>query len=72
MITVRKICFYMLVGMLLYNFTGCSAEKAMNERRNLMIPKRSELPRNSIYKEKPAKKTYKPKIKKKKKVKKLF
>ena len=72
MITVRKICFYMLVGMLLHNFTGCSAEKDYNERRNLMIPKKSELPRNSMYKEPVKKKTYKAKAKKRRKSKKLF
>ena len=28
---------------------SCSAEKQMAERRNLMIPQRDELPRNSKY-----------------------
>jgi hypothetical protein len=62
----------MVLGMLLHNFTGCNAEKEAAERRNLMMPKRSELPRNSLYKEKAKKKTYKAKTKKRKRTKRLF
>lgn len=43
-------------------FTSCSsAEKAANERRNLMMPKTSELTRNGKYKPPKPKKTYKAK-----------
>ena len=44
---------------------GCSsAEKAANQRRNLMMPEKSDLPRNSKYKAPKKKKTYKRKKKK--------
>jgi len=72
MITVRKMFLYMLLGLFLYSFTGCGAEKEVNERRNYMMPKTSELPRNSLYKESSKKKTHKAKSKKKNKTKKLF
>ena len=72
MITVRKICLFMLLGLFLHSFTGCSAEKEVNERRNYMMPKTSELPKNSLYKEPSKKKTHKAKSKNKKKTKKLF
>jgi hypothetical protein len=73
MMTIRKICFYLLLGMLLNAFTGCSAEKETAERRNLMMPKKSEQPRNSSHFKEPAKKkTYKAKAKKRKRAKKLF
>jgi hypothetical protein len=70
--TVRKSCLYLLLGIFLHNFTGCGADKDVAERRNYMIPKTSELPRNSLYKEKSQKKTTKSGHKKKKKSKKLF
>jgi hypothetical protein len=70
--TVGNICLYALLGMFLHSFTGCSAEKEVNERRNYMMPKTSELPRNSMYKETARKKTHKAKTKKNKKTKKLF
>ncbi len=71
--TLRKICFYLLLGFLLHCFTGCGAEKEAAERRNLMMPKKSEQPRNSSnYREPAKKKTYKAKARKKKKTKKLF
>jgi len=73
MMTLRKICFYLLLGTLLHCFTGCNAEKEVAERRNLMMPKKSEQPRNSShYKEPAKKKTYKTKARKRKKTKKLF
>lgn len=71
--TVRKICFYLLLGLLLQCFTGCGAEKEAAERRNLMMPKKSEQPRNSSnFRESSKKKTYKAKARKRKKPKKLF
>ena len=68
MITVRKICLYiLLLGIFLHSFTGCGAEKEVNERRNYMMPKTSELPRNSLYKESSKKKTHKVQSQKEKK-----
>jgi hypothetical protein len=72
MITVRKICLYVMIGLFLHSVTGCNAEKEMNERRNYMMPRTSELPRNSLYKESAKKKTHKANTKRKKKPKKLF
>jgi hypothetical protein len=70
--TIRKLCFFMLTGLLLHFFTGCSAEKDIKERRNLMMPKKSELPRNKLYQESAKKKTFKSHAKKKGRHKKLF
>jgi hypothetical protein len=72
MITVRKICLCVLLGIFLCSLNGCGADKDVSERRNYMMPKTSELPRNSLYKEKTQKKTHKTKTKKKNKSKKLF
>jgi len=46
---------------------GCNAEKEATERRNLMIPKKSEMMRNSRYKEVEKRKTNKVKKQKRKK-----
>jgi hypothetical protein len=72
MITVRKICICLLLGIFLHSFTGCSGEKEVTERRNYMMPKTSELPRNSLYKEPAKKKTHTAKTKNKKRTKSLF
>lgn len=45
---------------------ACSAEKEATERRNLMMPKKSEMARNSRYKEVEKRKTNKVKLKKSK------
>ena len=45
---------------------GCNAQKDMTQRRNLMIPQKDELPRNSKYRGVKKRKTYKPKKKKNK------
>jgi hypothetical protein len=45
---------------------GCSSQKDVSQRRNLMIPQKDELPRNSKYKV-AKKKTVKVVVKKKKK-----
>lgn len=71
MITLRKICLYLTAGMLLLSFAGCGAEKETSERRNYMMPRVSELPRNSLYKETHRKKV-KASHKKKRKAKRLF
>lgn len=45
-------------------FTACSSAKDSVERQNLMMPKKSEMPRNYRYKEIEKRKTYKPKTNK--------
>jgi len=72
MITIRKVCLYVVLGMFLHSFTGCNPEKEVSERRNYMMPKKSELPRNSLYKESSKKNTHKASAKKKRRAKKLF
>ena len=58
-----RIVFIILTGLLL--FPSCqSSQKAAQQRRNLMMPHRDEIPRNSKYKD------YKPKKYKAKKTKK--
>jgi hypothetical protein len=46
--------------------TACNAEKEATERRNLMMPKKSEMLRNSRYKEVEKRKTNKVKLNKSK------
>ncbi len=72
MIRIRTILFYALTTLCIYLISCCDAQKEMAERRNLMMPKKSELPRNSLYKEPAKKKTYKAKTKKHRKTKKLY
>jgi len=52
-----------LKALILLILTGCSGYKDMQERRNLMMPKKSELPRNQKYKEIEKRKTYSKKAK---------
>ncbi|UCH14512.1 MAG: hypothetical protein JSV22_00750 [Bacteroidales bacterium] len=52
-----------LKALILLILTACSGYKDMQERKNYMIPKKSELPRNRKYKEAKKKKTYAKKIK---------
>jgi len=64
----NKVFFvYLLVFLLI---TGCSGIKDTQERKNLMIPKKSDLPRNTKYKEPKKRKTYMIRHKRKKKQKK--
>jgi hypothetical protein len=51
--------------------SGCDAEKEATERRNLMMPKKSEMMRNERYKEVEKRKTNKVKLNKARK-KKLY
>jgi hypothetical protein len=51
-----KILF--LEALILIFLAGCSGYKDMVERRNLMMPKQSELPRNRKFREAKKKKTY--------------
>jgi len=58
--------FSLIMILFMTGIMACNAEKEVTERRNLMIPKKSELPRNSRYKENEKRKTYQPNQKKKK------
>lgn len=62
-IRVINIKLLILQALILVIFIGCSGYKDMQERKNYMIPKKSELPRNRKYKEAKKKKTYAKKIK---------
>jgi hypothetical protein len=64
---VLNIKLLMIKALILIIFLGCSSYKDMQERRNYMIPKKSELPRNRKYKEAKKKKTYAKKLKKRRK-----
>jgi hypothetical protein len=57
----------MAIFLLLTGAMSCSAEKEATERRNLMMPKKSEMARNSRYKEVEKRKTNKIKLQKSKK-----
>jgi len=57
---IRKAVLYGLVAVfLLAPVISCSSAKDIEERRNFMIPKKSEMPRNSRYKEAEKRKTNK-------------
>jgi hypothetical protein len=61
-----------LAGLIIISgFSACNTEKEMTQRRNLMIPQKDELPRNSKYRAVKKRKTYKPSRKKNHKHKKL-
>jgi hypothetical protein len=64
-IRVLNIKILILQALVLMIFMGCSGYKDMQERKNYMIPKKSELPRNKKYKEAKKKKTYAKKLKRK-------
>jgi hypothetical protein len=53
--------------LLVTGITGCNAEKEAMERKNLMMPRKSEMIRNSRYKEVDKRKTNKVKLNKSKK-----
>lgn len=63
-IKVFNIRLLIAKALILFIFLGCSGYKDMQERRNYMIPKKSELPRNRKYKEAKKKRTYAKKLKK--------
>ena len=67
-----KIKVILLSFVVLLIFGSCDAEKEAAQRRNLMMPKKSDLPRNSKYAGSKEKKTYKVKKHKTKKKKKNF
>jgi hypothetical protein len=56
----RSFYWIAIAGIFMIMFTvGCGAEKDAAERRNYMIPKKSEMARNSRYKEVEKRKTNK-------------
>ncbi len=64
----RKNIWYGLIIILFFAFTyGCGSQKEVTERRNFMMPKKSEMSRNSHYKEPGKRKTNKIKTNKSKK-----
>jgi hypothetical protein len=64
---IRKYILHALaILFLLGGAMACNAEKEATERRNLMMPKKSEMSRNSRYKEVEKRKTNKIKLKKSK------
>jgi hypothetical protein len=57
---IRKFTFFGLISILFFVFTfGCGSQKDVTERRNFMMPKKSEMARNSHYKETGKRKTNK-------------
>ncbi len=56
---LSRILFLLAWLIVLPGMYSCSAEKHMAERRNLMIPQKDELPRNSKYTGVKKRKTYK-------------
>lgn len=59
----RQRIFIFLIMSLMVLVTGCGGLKDAQERRNLMIPRKDELPRNKKYKMVEKRKTYKVKKK---------
>jgi hypothetical protein len=55
-----KFTWFGLIIILFFAFTfGCGSQKDVTERRNFMMPKKSEMARNSHYKETGKRKTNK-------------
>lgn len=65
-ITVQHVILF-LIMLLMVLVTGCGGPKDARERRNLMMPRKDELPRNKKYKMVEKRKTYKVNKKYKKK-----
>jgi hypothetical protein len=68
---ISRILFILAWLIVFSGISGCSSEKDLAQRRNLMIPQKDELPRNSKYIGVKKKKTHKPSKKKCNKHKKL-
>lgn len=64
--TNKLLCIGLVFTFFLIIVAGCSSEKDATERRNFMIPKKSEMVRNSRYKEVEKRKTNKVKLNKSK------
>ena len=63
-LTIQKLIFILLI-IFVIGISGCGSEKNALQRRNLMMPKKDELPRNKKYTSATKKKTYKTKHNKK-------
>jgi len=50
---------WVISATILWATVSCSSQKDVTERKNLMMPKKSEMSRNSRYKEVEKRKTYK-------------
>ncbi|MBN2214263.1 MAG: hypothetical protein JW723_08460 [Bacteroidales bacterium] len=64
-LTAQSVLLFFIMSVIVL-VTGCGGLKDAQERRNLMIPKKDELPRNKKYKMVEKRKTYKLKKKYKK------
>ncbi len=65
---MKSVKYLLVLWLFILLMPSCSsAEKAAHERRNLMMPERSELKRNDKYKPAKTKQTYKPSNSKSKK-----
>ncbi len=64
---ISRILFFLICLIVFPVMTGCNAEKQMTQRRNLMMPHKDELPRNSKYTGIKKRKNLKSKKRKKKK-----
>jgi hypothetical protein len=58
MLSKRYLLFVLSLIFILPMAISCSATKDVEQRRNYMIPKKSDLPANSRYKEPGKRKTY--------------
>ncbi len=57
-ITRQRLLLFLIMSLMVL-VTGCGGLKDAQERRNLMIPRKDELPRNRKYKMVEKRKTYK-------------
>ncbi len=58
----KKLFLFLLASLFIIPFgISCGSAKEVEERRNYMMPKKSEVPANSRYKEPGKRKTYNPK-----------
>jgi hypothetical protein len=69
---ISRILFLLAWLIIFSGISSCSSEKQIAARRNLMMPEKADLPRNSKYQATKKRKTYKPKKHKRKKPKRLF
>jgi hypothetical protein len=44
---MKKLIYYLLCANILIAFSSCNSSREVAERRSLMMPKKSEMPRNS-------------------------
>ncbi len=44
---MRKILYFLIIANIVLAFTACNSSREVAERRSLMMPKKSEMPRNA-------------------------